>query len=422
MKTLLHSLFACWFLVFLAGLAAAAESAAGMPDLSWFPKAPPLAAPAGEVLRVATVDELFAAAEKVKPGGTILVADGHYLMPRYFELHTDNVTLRSASGQREKVILDGAQSRHGELVGVTACSGVTIADLTIQNIKYNGFKINSNLKATRVTIRNCVIHNIWQRGIKGPAVPKAERGRFRPTDCRIEYCLFYNDHPKRMEDDPGDQFNGDYVGGIDIMCARGWTIRDNLFYGIHGRNRLARGAIFVWNESEDCVIERNAIVDCDAGICLGNSFKGPETPAHATRCIVRNNFVTRCPETGILADYTRDCKILQNTIYDPGSRLQRLIRLVHDNDGLVVANNLLSGPPMRNESQSSMRIHDNLTRDLASSFVDVAAGNLHLSAAVPGVTQSAPRLAEVSEDFDRQPRKDRTDVGADERKSGTNGQ
>ncbi len=114
----------CWL---LAGVpAVAGEDAAGLPDFSWLPKAPPLAAPGGEAIRVDSVEGLFAAAEKVRPGGTILLADGHYPMPRYFELHTDGVTLRSASGRREKVILDGSQSRHGELVGVTRCSGVTI--------------------------------------------------------------------------------------------------------------------------------------------------------------------------------------------------------------------------------------------------------------------------------------------------------
>ena len=62
------------------------------PTQPWFPKAPPLPAPAGQVIRVATVEELFRAAEHVEPGGTILLADGHYLMPRYFELRTDRVT------------------------------------------------------------------------------------------------------------------------------------------------------------------------------------------------------------------------------------------------------------------------------------------------------------------------------------------
>ena len=62
------------------------------------------------------------------------------------------MTLRGASGNREKVILDGARSRHGELVGITACSGVTIADLTIQNIKWNVFKLNSDSNVQEVTI------------------------------------------------------------------------------------------------------------------------------------------------------------------------------------------------------------------------------------------------------------------------------
>ncbi len=402
----------CWFLA--AALAAAGEDAAGLPDFSWLPKPAPVPAPGGQVIRVASVDGLFAAAEKVRPGETILLADGHYAMPRYFELHTDGVTLRSASGRRDKVILDGSQSRHGELVGVTRCSGVTIADLTIQNVKWNGFKINSNLNATRVTIHNCVIHNIWERGIKGPAVGKEDRDTFRPTDCRIEHCLFYNDRPKRMEDDPQDRYGGDYVGGIDIMFAKGWVIRDNVFWNIHGRNRGARGAIFIWNESEDCVVERNVIVDCDTGICLGNSYKGPETPVHCTRCVVRNNFVTRCPESNILADYTRDCAILHNTIHDPRSRLGRLIRLVHDNDGLVVANNLLDGPAIRIETQSRMDIRGNATGDFARWFVRPAVGDLHLVGDAARALGAVNRLAEVPDDFDRQPRANRTAAGADE--------
>src|SRR5687767_15632408 len=72
----------------------------------WAVKAPPLPKPAGEVIRVASVDEMFAAAEAVKPGGTILIADGRYMMPRFFDIHTDDVTVRGESGDREKVILD----------------------------------------------------------------------------------------------------------------------------------------------------------------------------------------------------------------------------------------------------------------------------------------------------------------------------
>lgn len=388
---------------------------------AWFPKAPPLPKPEGQVIRVSTVEGLYRAADEVKPGGTILVADGRYLMPRYLEIHTDGVTMRSESGRRERVILDGKDSRHVELVGITGCAGVTIADLTIQNIRANGFKINSDRFATRVTIRNCVIHNIWERGVKGPAVRAEDRTRFRPSDCRIEFCLFYNDHPKRFEDDPADTpttFDGNYVGGVDAMYARRWTICDNVFVGIQGRTRAARGAVFLWQEAEDCVVERNVIIDCDAGVCLGNSFKPADVPVHATRCVVRNNFVTRCPEQGILADYTRDCRIVHNTVHDPDSRLRRLVRLVHGNDGLVVGNNLLSGPAMSVETTSQVRMIGNVTRNATDAFVDAAAGDLHLKGPVEGVVDAADPSAAEAADIDGRPREGKADVGADETNAG----
>jgi lysophospholipase L1-like esterase len=380
----------------------------------WFPKAPPLPPPTGEVIRVKNVDELFAAAEKVKPGGTILLADGHYFMPRYFEIKTDHVTLRSESGNRERVILDGAQSRHGELVGLRHCAGVTIADLTIQNIQWNGFKINSDSNVQRVTIYNCVIHNIWQRGVKGVKVPPDVP---RPQNCRIQYCLFYNDRAKRFEDDPADtpqNFGGNYVGGIDVMFAKNWVISDNVFIGIQGRTRGARGAVFLWHDTQDCIVERNVIIDCDTGIALGNSHRPPDVTIHCTRVVVRNNFVTRAPENGIVADYTKDCKILHNTIHDPGNRLERLIRLVHDNDGLLVANNLLSGPKMRHESESNIEFRNNLEGDFTSFLVDPLRGNLRLTAKATAAMDKAAPLAEVTEDIDRRPRGNKPDVGAHE--------
>ena len=152
------------------------------------------------MIRAATVAELFRAAKDVKPGGTILLADGHYPLPQFLELHTDNVTLRSESGRRDSVVIDGS-GRLGELIWISRCCGVTIADLTIQNVKWNGFKLNSDMGVTKVTIYNCVIHNVWQRGIKGVGVPEKDREKLRPTDCRVQYCLFYNDRPKQPGDD-----------------------------------------------------------------------------------------------------------------------------------------------------------------------------------------------------------------------------
>ena len=433
MKSIRVCHWACGGAVAMWVLAAATLADARDPSqFHWFPKAPPLPAAnvpsaEGEVICVHSVDQLLVAAQRVKPGGTIRLAAGRYTLPRRIEINTDRVTLRGVSGHRDAVVLDGGPQQLGELVSIGGCSGVTIADLTIENARWNGFKVNSDQGATRLTIYNCVIHDVWQRGIKGPAVPKEKRDRGRPTDCRIQFCLFYNDRPKAFGDDPADRpdtFNGNYIGGIDAMHAQNWTISDNLFVGIRGQTREARGAIFLWHDSRDCLIERNAIVDCDAGICLGNSYRGPETKIHCTHCTVQNNFVVRCQENGIMADYTRDCRILHNTVYDPKSRLGRLIRLVDDNDGLWVANNLIDGPAIRIETHSRMKIEKNPTcGSVGGVFHSEAMGDLRIAASAGpllGIIGSAPnvwlvpRLAEVPKDFERRPRTDPTLVGAAE--------
>lgn len=390
---------------------------AAPPVQDWFPKPAPLPAPKGNIIRITTADQLARAAQNAKPGDTLLLADGHYDLPRTIDFHADNVTLRGESADPAKVILDGAKHKLGEGVSVSNCSGVTFADFTLRNITFNGFKINSDRFATAVTIHHCIIHNIWQRGVKGVSVRPADRERFRPADCRIQFCLFYNDRAKRWEDDSTDTaktFNGNYVGGIDAMFPRAWIISDNVFLNIQGRTREARGAVFLWQEAENCIIERNIIIDCDSGICLGNSHKPADIPLHARNMIVRNNFITRSVENGILADYTKDCLILHNTVYDPSSRLKRGVRIVHDNDGLVVANNLLSGPLLRIETTSQITQKTNLAKDLTNHFTDPKSGNLHLKDALPEVTNAGTPYKAAEDDIDRQPRDQTPDLGADE--------
>jgi hypothetical protein len=162
------------------------------------------------------------------------------------------------------------------------------------------------------------------------------------------------------------------------------------------------------------VIERNIIIDCDVGLQLGNPYRDSETTYHCLRCIARNNFITRAPEAGIVTVYTADCKLLNNTIHDPESRLGRLIRTVFTNDRLVVANNLLSGPGMRNESESAISFSNNLIEDMTDYFVNPGEGNLHLAGRPADVVDVAVTQAEVPGDIDRQPRGAMPDIGADE--------
>jgi Right handed beta helix region len=384
------------------------------PVQDWFPKAPALAYRTGPTVEVSDAQGLIEALADAKPGQTILLVDGIYRMPHYVEIRADNVTLRSASGQRERVIIDGSQSMHGELLGFRACTGVTVADLTIQNVKWNGFKINSETNVQNLTIHNCIIHNIWQRGVKGVKVPEPNREATRPKQCRIQYCLFYNDRPKRLDDDEADIAKGNYIAGIDVMYARDWVISDNVFVGIQGRTGEGRGAIFLWFDANGCIVERNVIIDCDVGVQLGNAHRVDGIEFHCTGCVVRNNFITRAPEAGIVTTYTRGCKILHNTIHDPNSRMNRLLRIVFANDGLVIANNLISGPAISNESDSDIVFVDNCIKDATEGFVDPDRGNLHLTPEGAGKVDRVPARPDITSDIDGSPRGPTTYVGADE--------
>ncbi len=422
MRSTLFALAACVVACSCAGAEEKAVTAAKPiihpPSEAWWPKAPPLPKPKGPVIRITNVKELLQAAKDVQPGGTILLADGLYKMPTWLTIKTDDVTMRGESGKRERVVLDGANVRRGELVIVTRCKGVTLADLTIQNVRWNGFKIDSNRNVHNVTIYNCIIHNIWQRGVKGVGVPKKDGVQQYIRDCRIRYCLFYNDRPKRDSDDPEKPFRGfriNYIAGIDIMNAKDWVISDNVFVGIRGKE-WGRGAIFVWIDSHGVIIERNVIVDCDGGIALGNSSSRDRVPAHCTGCIVRNNFITRGPQAGIKATHTKNCKILNNTVHEPKSRLRRLLRLVHKNDGLLVANNLLSGPGgiAKYGLQGKTTVKNNPVLDATDFFVDPKKGNLHLKKALPQAIDQALPCPEVTDDIDGKPRGAKPDIGAHE--------
>jgi parallel beta-helix repeat protein len=196
------------------------------------------------------------------------------------------------------------------------------------------------------------------------------------------------------------------------MFPSDWVISDNVFVGIHGRTGEARGAVFLWHDVRRCIVERNVMIDCHSGICMGNSSLPEGIQIHCTDCIVRNNFVTRCSENGILADYTRGCRIVNNTVYDPRSRLGRLIRLVHDNEGLLVANNLICGPPIRVETTAKVDFRANIEKDITAALADPAHGDLRLTERAVEAIGRAARLTEAPDDIDRKPRGARTDVGA----------
>jgi len=378
--------------------------------------APALPKPKGQVVRVKTAGALYQTVATCKPGTTILLADGVYRLDRSVVIATDRVSLRGASGRREKVILDrGNRGKRGAtIVTVADADDVLIADLTCRNSPGHGIAVAAQYGPQRTRIYNVMFHNIWIRHVKGmhPKYPhepvgphRAEIMKKRPVGGSIRYCLFVND---RRKTNRRDGFNGDYVGGIDMMWLTDWVIADNVFVGIRGANGVGRGAIFVWVHSENVVAERNLVVNCDRGICFGNPSG---SPIHMTRGICRNNFILGGVNTPIEMVRTADTKVYHNTVVAASADFRRGIHFFQGADGGRCFNNLLHG---RLYLPKAVTAGHNVAGDLTGWFVNPAIGDLHLTGKASGAIGRARPLKAAGEDFDRQKRKSKPDVGADE--------
>src|SRR6185503_6344043 len=180
--------------LYVAGANAAPSAAlVGFPP-AWFPKAPSLTQAEGDIIRVTNADELLAAVERVAPGGTILLADGEYKLPRVIVLRQKkDLAIRSASGDPAKVTLRGkgwaSKAQGDDLIHIGACDGVTIADLNFTDCHSYGIKVEAENAPKNIHIYNCRFRDIGVRAIKGSA---GQDPNSRAVKGSVRYCVFEN--------------------------------------------------------------------------------------------------------------------------------------------------------------------------------------------------------------------------------------
>jgi hypothetical protein len=380
---------------------------------AWFGKAPPLAATQGEVIQVANADELLATVDRIGERGTIVLADGHYKVPRVVVLAgKKNITIRSASGDPTKVILSGKGWDTGndrdDILHIGRCEGVTIADLTFTDCRSYGVKVEAENAPKDVHIYNCRFRDIGVRAIKGSA---GRDPNVRAIKGSVRYCRFEN----TKVPPPDWLFGGDYISAIDMMALDGWTFSDNYFHNIKGRNGGGRAAIFIWVRSQNVVVERNLIVDCDRGVSFGNpgqstaNTKG-ELPRYVADGIIRNNFIAGGADCGIELWYADRIKVFHNTVWRPERNWARGIRVGKGTAHTDVVNNLVHGEIRLEGGEAQLR--NNLAGRLEGCFVDAASGNLALTAAATKAIDQGASLPEVTDDIRRRARTGKPDLGA----------
>lgn len=321
------------------------------------PKAPPLPLPvAGAGCRhipVSDANAFAAAVQQAQPGDVILLADGVYSLPLDIALLTDHVQIRGAAQDPAKVILDGSRLHMDidtALVRVKRARHVTFADLTFQNSRKYGLLFYGDASVHHLHVYNCRFRNCWARGLKGthPARPEDNPvygtnppeviELVRPKHGRVEYCEFSADHRKI---DRTDGFDGDYIAGMDLMSVADWIFAHNLFFNLQGANGVGRGAIFLWIDSRDVLIEHNLFVDCDRAIALGNPSQVQFL--NMDRAVVRHNTIVNGAGHGIECHSTRDIHLYANRIFATQNRCA-VIEWRYGSLGGRLENNHIHGP------------------------------------------------------------------------------
>ena len=183
----------------------------------------PLPAPSGNLVNVSTVNQLRNAVNSANPGDTILVADGTYNLDGvYLRIDVPNVTVRSQSGNREAVILDGNYITT-EIFQIVA-SNVTIADLTLREAYDHPIHVSTgdDNHTLNTLIYNVHIIDPGQQAIK---INPSSSGYY--TDDGTIACS----HIELTDAGRPHIRDNCYTGGIDAHQSRGWVIRDNQIEG-----------------------------------------------------------------------------------------------------------------------------------------------------------------------------------------------
>jgi hypothetical protein len=391
-------------LLMLAALAAAYPSYPAYPTYpsypicsrcSWHPPA------AARTVDVRNVDELERAAATARPGDTLLIADGEYRLRRTISLGVPDVTMRGRSGDATRVVLRG-EGMTSDVVGTAvaiAATGVTVADLTIRDVRWHAVQVRGEAGASRFMLHNARLQDAGQQLVKVSVAshpPYADDGTIACSE------IGYTDHAP-----------GTYTNGVDVIAGRGWTIRDNRFTRIRGPEAdgwRAGPAILAWGAAAGTLVERNLIVDASRGIALGlgaGAFdhpRGGERRLDHAGGIVRQNVIVNrhaWADEGIETSAAAGVRIEHNTVLVEG-RNPWSISIRFPVAAATVRNNLTSRPIVERTGGRTVQ-HGNVSDARPDWFVDPAALDLRLTMRA-GAIDAGVTIDGVVLDFDRQPR------------------
>ncbi len=202
----------------------------------------PLPGPSGPTIEKwpSDADSLRTTVAGAASGTTILLHDGVYDMSGGDLSHrlvfaTPGLTLRSVSGNREAVTLDGNYVT-GELLTIEA-SDTTIADITLSRAYYHPIHVSG----PEVPIDNILIHNVHviDPGEQAVKVNPVEAGTVNDSTLQCSHLELTAEGRPHIR-------NNCYTGGLDVHAATGWVVRRNLIEGFWCDDGLSEHGIHMW--------------------------------------------------------------------------------------------------------------------------------------------------------------------------------
>jgi len=369
--------------------------------------APPLPAPTGPMVSVASVAQLQDALATLTSGTTIVVQPGRYAITQDLWIrNVSNVALRGATDNRDDVVIVGrgmATAGVGMVLHVWNAADVLIANLSLGEVYYHPLQLHGEANVTDVHIYNVRFFDGGEQLLKASTdkVTGVVRGL-------IEYSLF-----EYTNMGPADG----YTNGVDALLASDWVIRYNLFRNIRSSGTMTGPAVLMWVGSKGTQTYGNTFINCERAINYGISITGVR-PDHAGGSIY-NNFVFRAvggtphPDAGISVWDSPDTLVLHNTVIQNGTYPASIEARYLTTTGVLIENNLTDGGILRRDG-SPASVVSNYTAATPALFVNSAVGDLHLTETATVAIDRAVPEPSVTTDWDGEPRDDLPDLGADE--------
>lgn len=388
---------------------------------------PPWPAATGATVVLAPTDPtpLQDALDALAPGDTALLANGTWSLTQPLRLTVPGITVRSQSGNRADVVLDGTDTASA-IVEVVA-SDVVVASLTLTNAAGDGVRVvPEGADLAGPTLYDLELLDNSQFGVFVDADSNAWFADGGTLACS---------HVGLTAAGRARVDNGCTTAGVEALRARDWTVTDSTIEGYWCASGNAPAGIRFWRGSRDTTVQRSRVHDSRRGIVFGlgtdvivrsyadNPCGGTAAQHHGGR--VHNNVVW-ATDPGLLAslgglvdgialESACEPEVLHNTIHVVGATTGDLVYRYATTSG-AAANNLSRGTNRRLDGATTVTAN-NLENAGDYTWVHAPGGDFHLAPSAASVIDAGDPawLGSLATDADGHPRDALPDCGADER-------